>query len=82
VAVWNNSPLNRFPLSVALSSDGGHTWSQPRILSDPGLDVSYPGITQTADGTLVAVWQQRLPDGGRDIRWARFTRDWVVGRSK
>jgi hypothetical protein len=60
--------LNRFPLSVALSSDGGHTWSSPRILSDPGLQVSYPGLTQANDG--------------RDIRWARFTREWVLGNSK
>jgi hypothetical protein len=28
---------------------------------------------------FVAVWQQVLPDGGRDIRWARFTREWVLG---
>ena len=36
-------------------------------------------ITQATDGMFVAVWQQVLPDGGRDIRWARFTREWVLG---
>jgi predicted neuraminidase len=80
VAVWNNSPINRFPLCVALSSDGGRTWSQPRILANSkGPQVSYPGLTQTADGAIVAVWQAQRDDGGRDIRYARFTREWVLG---
>ena len=79
-AVWNNSPLTRYPLSAALSSDGGRTWTAPRIVARTnGLQVSYPGLTQAADGTLVAVWQQALAEGGRDIRWARFTRNWVAG---
>lgn len=81
IAVWNNSPLTRYPLSTAISSDGGRTWSAPRILAaTDGLQVSYPGITQAADGTFVAVWQQALSGGGRDIRWARFTREWVLGQ--
>ena len=59
VAVWNNSPLTRYPLSAALSSDHGKTWSAPRILAQTeGLQVSYPGLTQAADGTIIAVWQQ------------------------
>jgi len=81
VAVWNNSPLTRYPLSTALSSDGGKTWSNPRIIArTEGLQVSYPGLTQASDGTIVAVWQQALPGGGRDIRWARYTREWILGK--
>jgi Neuraminidase (sialidase) len=79
VAVWNNSPMVRYPLSAALSTDGGKTWTNPRIVAaTEGLQVSYPGLTQAADRTLVAVWQQALPDGGRDIRYARFTRAWLL----
>lgn len=79
VAVWNASPLTRYPLSASLSGDGGKTWTTPRILAKTdSLQVSYPGLTQAADGTIVAVWQQALADGGRDIRWARFSRDWLV----
>ena len=79
VVVWNNCPMARYPLSVALSGDGGVTWSNPRALAETdGLQVSYPGITQAADGPLVAVWQQQIAAGGREIRWARFTRDWIV----
>jgi hypothetical protein len=90
VAVWNNSPINRFPLVAALSRDGGRTWTKPRILASANwqnpsqpysksLQVSYPGLTQAADGALVAVWQAQREDGGRDIRYARFTREWLLG---
>ena len=79
VAVWNSNPLQRWPLVVAVSSDGGRTWSSPRILANPGRQVSYPGLTQLTDGMFVAVWQEARADGGRDIRWARFTREWALG---
>ena len=52
----------------------------PRIIAtSKGAQVSYPGLTQTTDGTIVAVWQAQREDGGRDIRYARFTREWVLG---
>ncbi|MBM3726020.1 MAG: exo-alpha-sialidase [Acidobacteria bacterium] len=73
VAVWNSNPLNRWPLVTAKSRDGGRTWSAPRILSNTGLQASYPGLTQVKDGVIVAVWQESLANGGRDIRWARFS---------
>ena len=79
VAVWNSNPLNRWPLVTALSANGGRTWSPPRILANPGRQASYPGLTQTSDGTFVAVWQEVLADGGRDIRYARYSRDWLLG---
>jgi len=83
VAIWNNSPRNRYPLSVAISSDGGRRWSKPRdVATSDGPQVSYPGITQAPDGTLVAVWQQQLRDGGRSIQWARFSRDWVLWQAQ
>ena len=79
IAIWNRSPINRYPLSVAISADGGRTWSVPRdVATSDGPQVSYPGITQVPDGSFVAVWQRQLPEGGRDVRWARFSRDWVM----
>jgi sialidase-1 len=81
VAIWNHSPLNRYPLSVALSNDGGHSWTTPRdVATSDGPQVSYPNLTQAADGAIVAVWQAQRKEGGRDIRWARFTREWVLGK--
>jgi hypothetical protein len=81
IAIWNNSPVNRRPLSVAISGDGGRTWSPPRnVAVSDGPQVSYPSITQAKDGTIVAVWQQQRAEGGRNIRWARFNRQWVFGK--
>ncbi len=81
VVVWDNSPRDRWPLAAALSRDGCHSWSRPRILADGrGLAVSYPSLTQTADGLLVAIWQQVLPDRkGREIHMARFNLAWLLG---
>jgi predicted neuraminidase len=81
VAVWNNSPRDRFPLSAALSANGGKSWSRPKDIakSDNKMQISYPGITQSSDGNFVVVWQRQLPErSGRDIRWARFNRAWLV----
>ena len=67
-------------LSVAISADGGKSWTKPKdVAQSNGLQISYPGITQAADGYFVAVWQEQLPDdNGREIRWARFNRAWVL----
>lgn len=80
IAIWNNSPRNRFPLSVAISANGGKSWSRPKdVARSDKLQISYPGITQATDGNFVAVWQEQLPDGGgRAIRSARFNRAWVL----
>ena len=81
IVAFNNSAINRWPLSVAISADGGVHWSKPRdIATTDRLDVSYPSITQAQDGTFVAVWQLELEEGVREeIHWARFSRAWVLG---
>ncbi|MEI6467300.1 MAG: sialidase family protein, partial [Verrucomicrobiota bacterium] len=82
LVVWNNSPLNRWPLDVALSMDGCKTWSRPRTLANtPGFQSAYPTATQTADGVLIAIWFQILPDKARELRIARFNREWLLGAS-
>ena len=76
LVVWNNSPLHRWPLDVALSKDGCKTWSKPRTLANtPGFQSAYPSATQLPDGTLIAVWFQILPNNAREIRLARFNRE-------
>jgi Neuraminidase (sialidase) len=80
--VWDNSPKGRTPLTAALSRDGGRTWSDPKVIVDTGgpQQASYPSAVQAKDGTVIAIWQQQLPDGGRDIRIARFNRTWLLGK--
>ena len=81
IVIWNNSPVNRWPLCVAISANGGRSWSPPKdVAGMTKSDVSYPGICQAKDGTFVAVWQQFNSNQTRDIRWARFNRAWVMER--
>ena len=52
VLVFNDSPTQRTPLSVARSLDEGRTWQRPLHLeSNPG-EYSYPAVIETADGML------------------------------
>jgi BNR repeat-like domain len=80
VVLWDNSPKDRYPLSVAISRDGCKSWSSPRVVAaGEGGQASYPSVTQAPDGTIVAVWQQELPNRkGREIRAARFNRAWLL----
>jgi predicted neuraminidase len=80
VVAWDNSPRHRHPLAAALSRDGAKSWSRPvTIVETDGPQASYPSVTQTQEGTIVVVWQQDPPGGkGRDIRLARFNREWLL----
>lgn len=76
LAVWNNSEKSRWPLSAALSSDNGKSWTTPKVIAEyPGFQSSYPGCVQAADGTVVIVWQQDHPDRPRTIEMNRFSVD-------
>lgn len=50
--VYNDSPAKRFPLSIALSSDGGETWEPSLVLEDQKGEFSYPAAIQTQDGLV------------------------------
>jgi predicted neuraminidase len=77
LVVWNNSPTDRWPLSVAASIDGCRTWTKPRdIALESGVESSYPCCTSTADGKLLVVYQQ-FHKGGRDIRGVKFDPAWM-----
>lgn len=72
IAIWNNSPANRWPLSAAISFDGCRTWSGPcEIANQPGKESSYPGCVQASDGSVIVVYQQ-FSESGRDIVCARI----------
>lgn len=51
--VWNNSSVNRFPLSTAISKDNGHNWQHVKKLEeDPRHTYAYPSITYVANRVL------------------------------
>ncbi|MBZ0273180.1 exo-alpha-sialidase [bacterium] len=81
VVVYNDSPTDRFPLSVALSHDGGETFVAKRDLIDTDDECDgdcqyhYPSIAQsTHDGTI---WITYTHDR-RTIGWVRFNEAWLL----
>ena len=82
LAAWDNSPTGRTPLAAALSSDGGKTWSDPKVVAHTTgpYQVSYPSVVQAKDGTMIVVWQEQLSERQREIRIARFNHAWLLGR--
>jgi sialidase-1 len=66
-APWGNQ--------ARVSADHGRTWSAPIILNGEGAarDLGYPSTVQLADGTLLSVWYEKLPDASvavlRQARW-------------
>jgi len=72
--VFNESPAERRPLSVALSPDEGRSWTLPRTIVDGDSTYSYPAAAQTADGLIHVLYSH-----GRDsIRHAVFNEPWIV----
>ncbi|MBS0652115.1 MAG: exo-alpha-sialidase [Verrucomicrobia bacterium] len=49
VLVYNHSFTDRFPLNLAISSDGGVNWSSPLTLDDAG---EMPAVIATSDGLV------------------------------
>ncbi len=89
IVAWSNSPIGRNPLAVALSSDGGKSWSPPKTVINTGgsggrkggQQASYPSIIQAIDGTFLIMWHQDT-DQGREVRIARFNRAWLLNADK
>ena len=79
VLVYNNSPKNRFPLSVAMSADDGKTWPWKRDIETDPFDFSYPCVMQSSDGLIhVSYTYKRI-----NIKYATFNEAWIMqGRNK
>lgn len=83
VVIFNNSPDVRFPLSAALSTDDGQSYSAIRTLvgecdedvEDPEeCEFHYPSVIQADDGT---VWVSYTHDGP-SIGWVHFDEAWLA----
>ncbi|MCB1152174.1 exo-alpha-sialidase [bacterium] len=80
VVVYNDAPDARFPLTVALSRDGGATFDAEKNLIDecdaPACAYDYPSITQsTHDGSIWVTYSHNR----RTIGWVHFNEAWVLG---
>jgi predicted neuraminidase len=78
--VYNNSPTERFPLAVALSTDEGQTFTYNRHINaeceSPGAcSYAYPSIAQSViDGT---VWVS-YTHNRETIGWVHFNEKWIM----
>jgi predicted neuraminidase len=74
---YNPQTENRNKLALAISRDGGATWSVPRLVEDAagGEEFSYPALLQGRDGTihLAYTWQRKT------IKHLSFSPAWLEG---
>jgi alpha-L-rhamnosidase len=73
VGVYNASERRRTPLCVALSDDGGGTWSPSRDLETDEGEYSYPTAIEATDGIHVLyTWRRRtIAHATLDEAWLR-----------
>jgi len=73
VVVFNDSELQRTPLSIARSIDEGKSWEPPlQLESNPG-EYSYPCVIQSADGKIHVTYTFRR----YAIKHVEFNEDWL-----
>ena len=73
--VFNNSGTLRTPLSVALSTDEGSTWSTlAHLETEPG-QYDYPSATVDPDGTIHLTYSWREHER---IKHVTFDENWVI----
>ena len=75
ILVFNDSPTERRPLSVAMSLDEGQTWPLRRILADGEETYSYPSVIQGPDGRVHIVYSLSR----RRIQHAIINEAWIAG---
>ena len=87
LVAWNNVSSTtqhpRHPLSAAVSSDGGYTWSRPKLIADETgtHQLSNHGLTQLDDGrVLLGITHYRdVRPMTSDFDLAIFDEQWLAG---
>jgi predicted neuraminidase len=74
--VYNDSRVERTPLTVALSEDGGESFPSKRNLEVAPGEYSYPAVIQAHDGRIHVTYTYRR----ETIKHVSFTEDWVLSR--
>ncbi len=54
--VYNDSPIDRTPLTVAISTDGDKSWPFRREIATGDFDYAYPYAIQGRDGKIHLVY--------------------------
>lgn len=71
---YNPSASLRTPLAVALTEGENEQWRWVQIIEDFYAEISYPTLTQTADGMIHLVYTFSR----QNIRYARFSEEWLM----
>ena len=71
---YNNSPEDRSDLSLALSRDGGGSWSKlVSLLHEEGASFAYPYLFRTSDGMIHLAYTWK----GKELRLISFNEAWL-----
>ena len=74
VLTYNNNMNDRFPLTVALSTDSDKTWKFKRDIAVGNHDYAYPFSFQSKDGKIHIVYTSH---GRTIINHAVLTEEWI-----
>jgi hypothetical protein len=74
VAAFNDHPLWLTPLTVAVSTDGGRSWTHKRNIETGQWDNRAPCLIQSRDGRIHLVYVSR----NIHLKHASFTEDWIT----
>jgi predicted neuraminidase len=77
--VYNDSMVDRTPLTLALSKDSDRTWPVRRNLAEGPYDYAYPYAIQGRDGRIHVVYTSH---GRTVVNHAVFTEGWIEGRTE
>lgn len=82
ILIWNDNPGNqRSPLSVAVSSDEGQTWTHKQTLeNDPKGWYCYTAIHFVDDNVLISYWDMNKK--GLETKFKKFSLDWLYQTEK
>lgn len=73
--VYNDSMVDRTPLTAAVSTDGGKTFTHRRNIVDGPNDYGYPTAIQRQDGTICVAFTS---DGRKVVNVARFSEEAIT----
>jgi predicted neuraminidase len=75
VLVFNDSRIDRKPLSIAISGDEGVTWPAKRVIANGDLEeYCYPCAVQTPDGLIHIVYSHNR----ESIRHIILNESWIL----
>ena len=78
--VWFTAAENRPSVRVAISEDFGASFGPP-VLLDGGNPLGRVELASMGDGSFLAIWLERTPEGGADLVARAIEEDGRLGRA-